>query len=162
MAERTLAAQTKKSTAPDNRVRVGTLQADGTVLVQGTAVRCGFLGGMALDAGDPVALVRQDKTWLCLGRVYSDHSTGVEIQTATQLVTFVAASSFTVDITFTRPFSVIPTMTATINTTSGVANLWFVRAANVTTTGFRLLVSAAVANSWTDIPVSWQAIAPTQ
>jgi hypothetical protein len=162
VVERTLAAQTKKSTAPDNRVRIGTVQADGSVLVQGALVRCGFLGGLALDAGDPVALVRQDKTWLCLGKVYADHATGMEIQTGIQLISFTAVSSAFVDITFARVFSVLPTVTATINNIAGVSNLWFVRAANVSTTGFRMSVSASVANTWTDIPVSWQAIVPTQ
>lgn len=162
MAERNLAAQTKKSTAPDNRVRIGTVQADGSVLVQGTVVRCGFLGGLALDTGDPVALIRQDKTWLCLGKVYDSHFTGMEIQTGIEEISFTAVSSSFVDVTFDRPFSVLPTVTATINNISGVSNLWFVRAANVSTTGFRMSVSASVANTWTNIPVSWQAIVPTQ
>lgn len=162
MAEKDLPAQIKKSTASDNRVRIGIVQTDGSVQVQGTRVQTGFLGGIALNPGDSVALIRQDKTWLCLGKVYGSHTASIEMQAGEELFTFVGVSSAFVDVIFDRPFSAPPAVTGNIATTAGVANLWFVRCASVTTVGFRLLVSAAAVNTWTDVPVQWQAQMITQ
>jgi hypothetical protein len=61
-------------TGTDNTVRVGVVSAASpfTVAIQGgTVVQPGLLNGALAAVGDTVALLRQDSTWLCLGKIVS-------------------------------------------------------------------------------------------
>lgn len=162
MAEKNLPAQIKKSTSSDNRIRIGIGQEDGSVEVQGVRIQAGFLGGVPFDAGQSLALVRQDKTWLVLGVVYPGSTQAVHYQAGTETINFAGVSSFSTPVVFARPFASVPAVVANINSPSGTANLWFTRCHSVTVNGFTLLVSAGAINTWTNITVQWQAQIQTQ
>jgi hypothetical protein len=113
--------------------------------------------------GARVAVIYVPPTgYYIVGYVNNPGAGYVRSQAGIKAFTFTTVSSASIAITFNNPFSTAPSVTATINSSSGTANLWFVRAINVTTTGFTLLVSAAAANSWAGVPVSWHAMEPTQ
>lgn len=79
MAEANLPAQVKKSTAPDNNVRLGVVNGDGLVTVQGAVVNAGALKSAAYLPGETVVLLRQDKTWLVLGAMRPAGAAGLGI-----------------------------------------------------------------------------------
>jgi len=116
-----------------------------------------------LQVGDTVALLRQDQTWLMLGAVSAGSVAQYPLMQAGQaLLSFTAQTSATLAVVFSVPFQSTPSVVATIASGSGNANLWFVRVTSVTTLGFTILVSAALANTWTNFPVHWQAQVMTQ
>ncbi len=160
MVERTLAAQTKKSTAPDNRIRIGVMQANGDVLVQGSVISAGWLNGPTVDAGASVAIVRQDKTWLVLGQVMPDFQQAIHTQAGFANVTVSAATSATLIITFDRPFSQTPVVTTTINSGAGSTASWQSRAINIVPNGFTIFIFGP-SSSFT-ASVGWMAQAVTQ
>jgi hypothetical protein len=152
-------------------VRIGTVDSiDPTVIsAQGTPFEdVGFLDGYVPEVGDTVALLGQSSgsgsdpaSWLTLGKVQAE-SAPIRFQAGEELFTFVGVASAFIDVTFAIPFESPPSVAGNIATTAGVANQWFVRCATVTTTGFRLLVSSAAINTWTNVPVQWQAQLMTQ
>lgn len=160
MAEQNLPAQVKKSTASDNRIRIGIGQADGSVRVQGQRIAAGYLGGEPFDAGDPVALVRQDKTWLVLGKIYPSLTDAIMMQAGFINVTVTAATSATLGVLFDRPFASPPAVALTINSGAGSTAGWSSRAINITTTGFTIFLFGT--SSTFTVPVGWQAQAVTQ
>lgn len=99
------------------------------------------------------------------GPIFSGDAFGTNeriFQTGTQLVSFVALSTFTVAVNFPVAFANVPTVTVNINSGAGVTARWGARAFNVTTTGFTLFVfegdAADPAQTWTNVPVQWQAM----
>jgi hypothetical protein len=83
-------------------------------------------------------------------------------ETDTVLITFVTQTSVTQAITFDRPFLVAPHVFTNIDSAAAATAQWHSRASSITTTGFTLFLfraSGVAANSWTDVPVSWLAMA---
>lgn len=76
--------------------------------------------------------------------------------------TFTSQTSASVAVTFDEPFDAVPVVTATIESTAGATNLWFVRAGLVTASGFTIVVSASVAGTWSNVSVAWHAVPATQ
>lgn len=152
-------------------VRIGVVDSiDPTVVsVQGVVFEeVGFLDGYVPEVGDTVALLGQSTeagsdpaSWLVLGKMQGE-STPVQSQAGEVLFTFVGVASSFQDVVFDVPFASAPSVAGNIASAAGVTNLWFVRCANVSTTGFRLLVSASAINTWTNVPVQWQAQVRTQ
>lgn len=86
-------APTTPGTGTDNTVRVGKVQsiAPLTVSLQGgSVVQPGILrGGAVPGVGEPVALIRQDSTWICLGAIDTAALTQrISLTTATAQVSF--------------------------------------------------------------------------
>lgn len=160
MAEQNLPAQVKKSTASDNRIRIGIGQADGSVRVQGQRIAAGYLGGEPFDAGDSVALVRQDKTWLILGKIYPSLTEAIMMQAGFTNITVTAATSATLAVVFDRPFAVPPAVAVSINSGAGATAGWGSRAINIVTTGFTIFIFGT--SSTFTVPIAWQAQAVTQ
>lgn len=67
----TLPEAIANSLPPDNRLRIGVISSvsPARVNVQGTDVFAGVLSSYTPVLGDTVAVLRQDQTWLILGRV---------------------------------------------------------------------------------------------
>lgn len=151
-------------------VRMGVVESlDPVVItVQGTTFDdLGFLDGYTPVEGDTVALLGQSSeagsdpaSWLVLGKV--QNGVAEPMQAGVVLFSFTAVTNSFQDVDFEQPYSEPPSVVATIASLSGTANLWFVRVANVSTTGFRVGVSASLANTWVNIPVNWQAQPVTQ
>lgn len=83
-------------------------------------------------------------------------------ETDTELVTFVTQTSVTQAVTFDRPFLVAPHVFTNIDSAAAATAQWHSRASSITTTGFTLFLfrgQGAAANSWTNVPVSWLAMA---
>lgn len=85
------------------------------------------------------------------------------MQSGRQLVSFVALSSTTVNVTFPTPFPVgtVPNVMANIASAGGPTARWGVRAYNESNTGFTLFLfkgdAADPAQTWTNVPVTWWA-----
>ena len=80
-------------------------------------------------------------------------------QRNTELVSFVAQTSFTVNVVFPQAFTVIPSVVTNINSGDGTTARWDSRAISISTTGFTLFLYRGVgtdpAQTWVNIPVSW-------
>ena len=76
-------------------------------------------------------------------------------------VSFSSANNNSRSVSFGTTFTTPPAVSANINTGDGSASGWQARAYNITTTGFSLLVfhSTGVAGTWSNIPVTWIAVA---
>jgi hypothetical protein len=111
--------------------------------------------------GDVVALLRQDATWLILGRT-TDPDTGTypSVQAGSTDITVAAATSGSATVTFATPFRTAPAVSTNIATAPGTSTGWDSRGINVTTTGFTIFITGP-ANSFT-VPVHWQAQEMTQ
>lgn len=72
-------------------------------------------------------------------------------------VSFTAVTSFTVAVPFPRTMGGIPKIMTNIDSGAGAAAQWHSRAISATANGFTLLVFAAAAGTWSNIPVSWAA-----
>ncbi len=77
------------------------------------------------------------------------------------LLSFGPAASASVAVTYAKVYSTPPLPVVNIDTAPGVSARWVPRAINRTTTGFTFFVFAAdaVANTWTNQPLSWSTIA---
>jgi hypothetical protein len=165
-----LPAQIQSTPGAPSSVRIGTVVSVNPVVVslQGTVLNdVGFLGSYVPAAGDSVVLLGQSSSvstdptsWLVVGS--SNQVSPAAYQAGEELISFVALSSFATPVVFAQPFAAPPAVVANINAASGTANLWFTRCHSISTTGFTLLVSAAAANTWTNISVQWQAQQMTQ
>lgn len=79
----------------------------------------------------------------------------------TESISFTSQTLFTLNVTFSRPFTTAPVVLTNIADGSGPAAHWDSRAIAVTTTGFQLFVFAptgAASATWASIPVQWLAI----
>jgi hypothetical protein len=107
--------------------------------------------------GDSVELLRTAGGWICVGALRT-HS-APRMLSGTVSVSFTAATSTSVTVTFTRPFASTPNVVASIASGSGSARWFTARAINATTTGFTLFVltsdAAAPAVDWVSLPVAW-------
>lgn len=158
----TFPQQIAQSNAPDNRMRIGTVSSVNPlqVSIQGEPViNPGVVDrSFGFTVGDVVALLRQDQTWLVLGRVWG--SAFPQAQAGTVDITVAAATSATVAVVFARPFATPPAVATNINSGSGIVTAWQSRAIGVTTTGFNLTIFGT-STSFT-VPVQWQAQEMTQ
>lgn len=73
-------------------------------------------------------------------------------------ISFTTQTSFTVAVTFTNPFILIPRVFVNINSGAGSTSGWGSRAINVDTTGFTIFVFGT-SSTWVDINVYWEATA---
>lgn len=166
MAEKNLPAQQKKLRAPDNNIRIGLGHADGSVTVQGQTINAGFIFGCDFGDNEPVVLLRQDKSWFCLGAVRANFSAAVGIQAGVQLMSGSAVTSAFTDIVFMHPYpaGVVPSVVGSISTNAGVVGSWDFKGAFVSNTGFRLNINSltGAAATFSNVPVSWMAHPPTQ
>lgn len=148
---------------PDDRLRIGTIATvyPTTVDIQGTQVPAAAVSGYTPVVGDSVAVLRQDGTWLILGRTTSP-ATGASpsFQAGSFSMTVVAATSNLTNVVFATPFARTPAVSGNINSGAGATANWHARAINVTTTGFTMF-SFGPSNSFT-AEVQWQAQEYTQ
>lgn len=148
---------------PDDKLRIGVVTSvhPTTVNIEGTDVPVGFLSSYTPIVGDVVAVLRQDQTWLGLGRT-TDPATGSSPQSQAGSVdmTAAAATLVTTPVVFATPFRSTPSVATNLASGSGSVVGWISRATGVTNTGFTLYISGA-ANSFT-VPVQWQAQEMTQ
>ena len=164
-----LPAQIQATPGAPSSVRIGTVTGINPVIVslQGTVLEdVGFLGSYVPAVGDSVVLLGQSSTvstdptsWLALGSSFG--VTRAAYQAGEELFNFAAQTSAFVDVLFAQPYPAPPAVSGNINSNSGTAAGWFVRCVLVTTVGFRLFVNGPV-NTWTNIPVQWQAQEMTQ
>jgi hypothetical protein len=82
-------------------------------------------------------------------------------ETGTHNFTFTGVTSAVFNVTFDHPFSNPPMVTTNIDSGSGTTAQWHSRADLITTTGFQLFVFAVSAGTWSNIPVSWNAVEHT-
>lgn len=151
-----------QANAPDNRMRIGTVSTVNPleVNVQGEVVRSpGVVDrSTGFTIGDVVALLRQDQTWLVLGRVSG--STFPQYQAGYVPVTVTAATSATGPLVFARPFAAPPAVTIGLSSAPGSTSGWGIRAINITTTGFTWFIFGT--SSTFTIDASWIAQERTQ
>lgn len=148
---------------PDDRMRIGTVltRFPTTVDVQGTAVAASPLASYLPIVGDTVAMIRQDATWLILGRTTRQDTGGwPQYQAGTVDMTAVATNVVTTPVVFATAFRSVPAVATNINSGSGSVVGWISRATSVSVTGFTLYIAGGV-NSFT-VPVQWQAQEMTQ
>jgi len=150
---------------PDDRMRVGIIDsvAPVTVNVQGTSLPGHAVGSYTPVVGDNVAVLRQDQTWLILGKTSSadNTATGPVFQSGSVIVVVVAATSATAVVTFARPFTRLPAIATNINSGSGSVAGWGSRAIGVSTTGFTAFIFGAAPGT-INVDVQWQAQEYTQ
>lgn len=83
------------------------------------------------------------------------------IQVGVQSITFNVQTSWTVAVTFPKPFPSVPLVFTNINSGIGATSRWYSRAINVTTTGFTMFVARGSADDpavdWSNVPVQWMA-----
>lgn len=85
-----------------------------------------------------------------------------QLENGRQLVNFTTLTSFSVAITFSKPFAAIPRLHTNIATSVGAAAQWQSRGISATKTGFTVFVfTAGAAQTWVNIPVDWSAEEPT-
>lgn len=146
----------KSTLPPDTGLRIGTAHVDAvsgavTVDVSGKVVNCTYVDPRGLLDGMPVALVRGDASWVCLGTVLTQP---MAQEVGTELVSFTAQTSFTQAATFNRAFPVVPVVTTNITSGTGATQSWFSRAFNVTLLGFTLWVHGP-SSTWSNVSVGW-------
>lgn len=161
----TLPQAIQEALPPDDRMRIGIIDsiAPVTVNVQGTSLPGHAVGSYTPIVGDNVAVLRQDQTWLILGKTSSADSTatGPVFQSGSVIITLAAAASGTAAVTFARPFTQLPAIATNINSGSGLIALWGSRGINITTTGFTVFIFGA-APATLNVDVQWQAQEYTQ
>lgn len=149
---------------PDDRLRIGivTNVSPVRVSVQGVELPGNAVGSYTPVLGDNVAVLRQDNTWLVLGKTSSSDigSTGPVLQAGQIIMSVSAATSATANVTFIRPFTRTPAVATNINDGSAGVSGWSSRAFNITTTGFIAFIYGSV--STFNTPVQWQALEYTQ
>lgn len=148
---------------PDDNMRIGTVVSVYPLVVdiEGTLAPVGCLSSYGPIIGDAVALLRQDSTWLALGRPTSPRTGRYpQFQAGTVDMTAAAAASVVTAVVFAVPFATVPSVATNINSGSGAVAGWGSRAISVGTTGFNLFIFGA-ANTFT-VPVQWQAQEMTQ
>jgi hypothetical protein len=147
---------------PDDRLRVGIVASvhPTTVDIQGTLVPAGALSPYTAVIGDNVAVLRQDSTWLILGRIASPSGQFPQFQAGAADLTVAAGTSATLIVPFAIPFATIPSVSTNISTGAGAVSGWGSRAINVTNTSFTIFIFGA-ASSFT-ANVQWQAQEMTQ
>lgn len=148
---------------PDDNIRIGIVltRFPTTVDIEGNPTPVGFLAPYTPVVGDNVAVVRQDSTWLGLGRTTDPNSGNFpQFQAGASDVTVAAATTATLAVTFATPFRDVPSVSTNIN--SGVAATagWGSRAITVTATGFVIFIFGAAASFTASI--QWQAQEMTQ
>lgn len=148
---------------PDDRMRVGTVLSafPTTVDIQGTAVPASPVSSYFPIVGDTVSVLRQDATWLILGRT-TDPGTGnfPSFQAGYVPVTVAAAGSAVGALVFTIPFRTPPAVTMNINSGVAAVSGWAIRAINITTVGFTWFIFGSVSSFTVD--ASWIALERTQ
>lgn len=148
---------------PDDRMRIGTVltRFPTTVDIEGTAVPASALASYTPIVGDIVALLRQDATWLILGRTTSqDAGLSPQMQAGVASLTVAAAASQTQAVVFATPFRAIPAVSTNIDNGTGATAGWGSRAINITTTGFTIFIFGTSSSFTTS--VYWQAQELTQ
>jgi hypothetical protein len=160
----TLAGAIADALPPDDRMRIGIIVsvAPVTVDVQGARLPGHAVGSYTPMVGDTVAVLRQDQTWLILGKTTSDSatSTGPVFQAGSASMTVAAAVSGTQNVTFARPFTRIPAIATNINSGAGATAGWGSRAINIGLSTFQLFIFGS-SSSFT-AEVQWQAQEYTQ
>lgn len=157
----------KDSLPPDDRMRIGIIVSIDPVIVdvQGTLIPAGVLSSYTPVINDNVAMIRQDQTWLILGRVATSDVLGsstLQFQAGAVDVSVVAATSASVALLFLRPFAQVPSVSTNISSGAGGIALWQSRAIGVTTTGFTVFVYTTGGAITGTVPVQWQAQEMTQ
>lgn len=159
----TLPEAISEAMPPDDNLRIGIVLTVHplTVDIEGNATPVGALSSYTPIVGDPVALLRQDSTWLCLGRVTSpDTGAFPQFQAGAVSINIAAAASATQAVVFAIPFHQVPSVATNISSGSGLISGWGSRGINVTTVGFDVYIFGTAAT--TTVPVQWQAQEMTQ
>lgn len=147
---------------PDDRMRVGTVLSrfPTTVDIQGTAVPASPVSSYFPIIGDTVSLLRQDATWLILGRTTSpDTGAFPSFQAGYSTISVAAATSSLLNVSFLIPFRTPPAMSGNMNSAPGPTAGWATRIINITTTGFAIFIFGTSATFTVDI--SWIALERT-
>lgn len=165
----TLPKQISKVAGQPASVRVGTVVSTNPlqVQVQETIFQdVGILGSYFPVAGETVALLGQSNaagsdptSWLALGVPSGSGNLGV--QSGVEVLSFGPATSFTLLVTFARPYAVAPAVFTNIGSAAGSTAGWISRAITINFDNFTLFVSGAL-NTWTNIPVNWMAVPMNQ
>ena len=159
----TLASAIKEALPPDDRMRIGVVLSTApiTVDIEGEGVATGCLSSYTPIVGDTVAVLRQDATWLILGRTV-DSTSGESPQMQAGVVSMIIAiaASATTPVVFAKEFAAAPAVATNIDHGTGASSGWGSRAINVTTTGFTMFLFGS-SSSFT-ANVYWQAQELTQ
>lgn len=149
---------------PDDNLRIGTVVSTNpvTVLIETKAVPVGCLSSYTPILNDVVAVLRQDSTWLLLGRVATSTNPFLQLQAGAADVDVAAATSATLAQTFAVPFSSVPSVATNISTGAGGVFGWQSRAINVTASGFTIFIFTTGAAGTFTANVQWQAQEMTQ
>jgi hypothetical protein len=120
----TVAGAVEEVMPPDDELVFGTVLSGNplTVRTRGGDVPAGRLNGTAADAGDPVAMIRQDATWLMLGSTLAAGAPGFGIT----FVQRVAQDPGVLNLTAAEQD--VPGTTVTFTTSAAVATVvavWF-------------------------------------
>ncbi len=87
----------------------------------------------------------------------------VDYQSGVVSVSFTSQTSWTESVVFPEAYTAAPVVNTEIASGAGATARWGSRAYNITPTGFTLFLfimdTANSAATWSDIPVSWTAIA---
>lgn len=148
---------------PDDNLRFGVVATrfPTTVNIEGTLVPVGALSSYTPIVGDNVAVLRQDQTWLLLGRTTNPVTGGFPaFQAGAADVTVAAATSATLAVVFATTFSSLPSVATNISSGIAATSGWGSRGINVTTTGFTIFIFGA--NSSFTANIQWQAQEMTQ
>lgn len=148
----------KATYPPDTGMRVGIVRISGgvaTVEVSGKTINAQFLTPGILADGSPVVLFRGDGSWVALGGMQAEPQL---VETGVEGITFVLQTTFSVGVSFTRPFVVAPNVHLNINSNAAATVSWFAKATSISETGFAIVVNGPVA-SWTNVAVQWTAVA---
>lgn len=146
-------------------MRIGTIASKSpvTVNVQGTTLPGNALGSYAPMVGDNVAVLRQDQTWLILGKTTSAKAAtpGPVSQAGSIFMSVTAAASATANVAFAWPFTRLPTVVPNINNGGGAVASWNSRAYNVSLTGFTMVIFGP-SSTFANVEVQWLAQEYTQ
>ena len=148
---------------PDDRMRISTILSviPTTIDVEGNATPAGCLSSYTPIIGDTVAVLRQDSTWLILGRVTNPATaSSPQMQAGVSSLTVVATTLATLAVVFQIPFRAAPAVSTNIDNGAGATAGWGSRAINITATGFTIFIFGA-SSSFT-ASVYWQAQELTQ
>lgn len=139
---------------PDDRLRVGTISSivPTKVNIEGTDVPAGTLGSYVPILGDVVSVLRQDGTWLILGRnVAPATAVGPGPQANVVSMAVAAAGSATQPVTFPKPFLTAPAVVTNFVSGAGSTAGWGSRAINITNLGFTMFIFGASSTFGADL-----------
>jgi len=165
-SSKAVAASVQKSQPPNFAMRTGiviSIESPSTLTVDisgSTIPNMPYLSSYSPLPGDNVQILKMDNTWIVIGSVgMATHHAMFGEAGEVNIAAFGATTVFTQTVPFAFPFSIRPVVMVNIDSAATETNLFWAKAATITTIDFSLRLTCATATAFTATrTIQWLAI----